>query len=163
MMYFIMGDTNEPEYGEIFYMKYWKDPVSYMHHRIEVGAPSFSFGDVESFEILFDKNILIPGITILRIDNGGIVNGHYLVHTRDEAEGLLAEFYGGRPGMHSIVKLIEECPEWSPNPVFFPEAVERTMMGQCRVFRTVEDLSVYITNHRDPNPLTDNYLRGLSG
>lgn len=157
-VFFIMvGETN-PEYGEIFDMRYWKDPVHYMHHRIANRCPSFNFADVESFKVLFDKKILIPGITILRIDDGSI-GGHYRVQTRDSVEGLCAEAYSGRPGIHSVASLINECPEWSPNPIFFPDFPERTLMEQCRILRTVEDIRKYLSGEENRN--TEAYLKEL--
>jgi len=150
----------DKEYPLIFTIEYG-NPIDYVMCYLKNNMNSFCFGDVKSYEILFDEKIIIPGITMLRIDNGSILGGHYLALTKTEVEGIKSPAYSGHEGKHSISELIKKCPEWNPYQLFIPKSPEIVSLGGCRIFRTIDELEQYVEIRREGNDLTKNYLETL--
>jgi hypothetical protein len=120
----------EEQYGVIFSHRHWSDPIDFMLSTLKGGSPSFSFADYLSYTKLFDADILIPGLTVLRIDNGSICPGHYVVINGETVEGVTdMGAYAGREGMHEVKELISETSEWSPSHIYFPQAGPKTLMA----------------------------------
>lgn len=83
-------------------------------------AVFLSFKGFDSYEILFEEGVIIPGKTVLRIDDG-IAGQNYLVIDKATAEGVNCETYKGRQGRHNIRELFEEISDFSIEEFSLPK------------------------------------------
>ena len=147
---------------DIFSFEEGDDVMAYIRHKLDDGSPSFPFSDSESYRFLFDSDMLIPGLTLLRIDDGS-VGGHYRVTSqRNYVEGVRGEAHSGREGIHHIDNLVSDCPYWEPGSLYLPGfGFECKMLDQIELIGSLEVLNLVCLGDSG-NDETENYFKRVS-
>ncbi|MBR9676472.1 hypothetical protein GOV05_05690 [Candidatus Woesearchaeota archaeon] len=74
-----------------------------------------TFRTHEPFKLLWEKNLFIPDISIIRLNYGSSRSDeHYRVISESEVEGIIADAHSGIEGAHNPKKILgrADCPSW---------------------------------------------------
>jgi hypothetical protein len=92
----------------------------YEHIKTQKDVTCLSFKGLESFFVLYDINLIIPRLTIIRMDDGEI-GQHYLVLNRNQFKGVDSQAYAGPKGVYNVETCFQVVDRFSLEGIFIPK------------------------------------------